>query len=282
MVGTIRMPEPLTQAHTLVTDLVDVDLMYGDQDLASASLFAGGFINFGYWKRLKTQPRISRRTRILSSKNLYKEVFDVLDVHTTDTVLEVGCGLGNGCVLLHKEYSPASVIGVDASDRQIQRALSKHASYLQNHMDGMRFMVSPAEEIPLSKESMTKIFSLEALQHFASIDGFLKGTSEILKPQGKLVIATFFFKTAPSRDFMKRFPNFSCGVDKVVTLKGLTDSLAQQGFTDMRYSSIGEYVWEGFDRWIAQTDYKDTWDKHWIWAYQEGWLDYYIFEACKK
>ncbi|MBI3535797.1 MAG: methyltransferase domain-containing protein, partial [Deltaproteobacteria bacterium] len=269
------------QKPELVIHLTDVQDLYGEQNLASTTLFAGGFINFGYWKNLKLEPKISKNTRALSSGKLYEKIFNLLDVNEKDTVLEVGCGLGNGCVMLHKKHNPKYIIGIDSSYKQIQRTHRKQRSYLVKNKDSIKFAVAEAENLQIPNGSISKIFSVEALQHFISLDCFLDSAFKAMKCGGSLVVTTFLFRSEPSQKFMDLFPNFASGVDKIIKLNDFLKKLKMHGFIDIKSRSIGKDVWPGFDKWISQTEYKDTWDKNWIQAYRDKIIDYYTVEAKK-
>lgn len=275
------MKELLTSVEDLTQNLTNVETLYGEQDLSSSTLFSGGYINFGYWKDIDLNNDISKKTRTLSSKKLYSKVFESLDIVGNDAVIEVGCGLGNGSVLLHKKFKPKFIMALDASLDQIQRALKRHSAYLRKFQDSIRFLTCSADHIQMKPKSITKVFSVEALQHFSNLDLFLNSVFNVLQAGGKFVVATFFFKTNPPAGFMNLFPNFKTGIDKIIKTDEFTNMLRKQGFQDVQYQSIGEHVWNGFDKWISQTEYKETWDKNWIWAYEEGILDYFIFEARK-
>lgn len=275
-----RVKKRHTRLNTVV-DLTSVKDLYGKQNLAATTLFRGGYINFGYWNGLQIDRPISHKTRICSSKKLYEKVFDFLKVNRSDAVLEIGCGLGNGCLTLHKEYKPKFVLGMDSSPEQIHRATKRHKNYLKAHKDSVRFFVANAESIQSHPESVSKVFSVEALQHFESYDKFVSSTFRVLKQGGKLVVTTFFFCTTPSNKLLSLFPNFSLGVDKVIKLQDFLKSLKRHGFTNIKAKSIGMHVWPGFDKWISQTEYKDTWDKNWIIGYRSGVIDYYIITAEK-
>ncbi len=278
---TILENKYANKTENLITELTDVNTLYSKQNLAGASLFAGGFINFGYWKGIETKPKISLKNRALSSKQMYKLICRRLAIRKNDSVLEIGCGLGNGCVMLHKIYNPKYVIGIDATNKQIQRALKKHKPYIDSHRDSIKFFRSNAESIQISPGTISKCFSVEALQHFESIDSFLSSVFSVLKSRGKLVVTTFFFKVSPPVKFFDQFPNFASGVDKIVKTEDFSQKLKAHGFKGIKCRSIGKFVWNAFDRWIAQTEYRDTWDKNWIKAYKEGILDYYVFEMYK-
>lgn len=277
------MKDRIIQSNSaVIIESPGVETLYGDMDFGATELFAGGFINFGYWENLKIDRKISVKKRALSSKNLYEKVLDCLKINEKDTILEVGCGLGNGCVLLHSQYHPKYVVGIDASDAQIQRAKKTHKKYLYESRDSIRFIVAKAENIPIPANSITKAFSVEALQHFESLDDSLASISKSLKTDGKFVVTTFFFKSNPTKEFFDLFPNFTSGTDKVIKRSDFLKKLKNHGFIDIQSWSIGKHVWDGFDKWISQTAYKETWDRNWIQAYKDGILDYYIFEARKK
>ncbi len=264
----------------LTENLTSIESLYGEQDLASSVLFAGGFINFGYWKNIKYKVKISYKTRALSSQRLYEAIFQALNLGKDDKIAEIGCGLGNGCVLLQKKYHPKFIVGIDSSPHQIERAIQKHKLFLLENAD-VKFVQAPAEDLPLKANSLTKVYSIEALQHFRSVPAFLESVFDVLRPNGKLIISTFFFLTPPDPEFFKMFPNFACGIDKVILIDKFVKMLKLVGFNNIRVQSIGKYVWQGFDKWINQTEFRDTWDRNWLTAYENGILDYFIIEAEK-
>jgi hypothetical protein len=45
---------------------------------------------------------------------------------------------------------------------------------------------------------------------------------------------------------------------------------------------LGEHVWHGFDAWIGQTEFRDSWGRNWLEAYNCGLIDYYLVRADKR
>jgi hypothetical protein len=72
------------------------------------------------------------------------------------------------------------------------------------------------------------------------------------------------------------------GVDVVLTIDSFRDDLLEAGFVDVRVESLGEHVWRGFDAWMDQTEFKDSWGRNWLKAYNRGLIDYYLVTADKK
>jgi hypothetical protein len=56
-------------------------------------------------------------------------------------------------------------------------------------------------------------------------------------------------------------------------------ALGAAGFTGVAATSIGEHVWRYFDRWIAQTEYRDSWGRNWMPLVERGLVDYYLVTA---
>ena len=48
------------------------------------------------------------------------------------------------------------------------------------------------------------------------------------------------------------------------------------------YEKIGQYVWEGFGRWIAMSSMKNTWNRNWLKAYQNNLVDYYAIYGERR
>jgi hypothetical protein len=69
------------------------------------------------------------------------------------------------------------------------------------------------------------------------------------------------------------------GIDVVLTIDSFRDDLLQAGFVDVRVENLSTHVWRGFDAWIAQTEFKDSWGRNWLKAYNQGLIDYYLVTA---
>ncbi|MGH3863844.1 hypothetical protein [Actinokineospora sp.] len=87
--------------------------MYGEDDLSSLPVFAGGFINFGFWQDLAADQPITVEQRVESQFALYRLVFERLGVGERDAVLEIGSGTGVGAAWAFTEFGPRELHGVD-------------------------------------------------------------------------------------------------------------------------------------------------------------------------
>lgn len=100
-----------------------------------------------------------------------------------------------------------------------------------------------------------------------------------------MAIASFFATTASADDLVKLIsliPTIDSGVDKAHSIDEIIRNTKEAGFEKVNLVSVGQYVWPGFDKWITQTKYKNTWNKNWLTAYTSNLLDYYIIHATKS
>lgn len=271
----------LQKTKGIITSARDVKNLYDDLDLSNCELFAGGYTNFGFWKNLNYKGQITASVRCLSSRQLYIESLNQLKIDRQDVVLEVGCGLGSGLILIAEQFSPKYAIGVDASLEQLNRANQLYGSYLSTRKDSIKLAQMSAESLSFKDNTISKIVSVEAVQHFSDFKSFIDSMYRVLKKGGRVVISAFFFLREPPLGFNDHFPTFADGIDRVIMESEFRACLIERGFKNVSARSIGKHVWEGFDKWIRQTIYKDTWDRNWLIAFHQGILDYFIIDAEK-
>ncbi len=255
--------------------------MYGENDLSSLAIFSGNYINFGYWQDF-TAGQISVEERTASQANLYRIVLRRLEIEPTDVTLEVGCGIAPGTALALREFGPRVAYGLDISPDQIRRASRANAEFLAQPPERLVLRQGSALDLPYEAESFDKCYSVEAAQHFEDLVTFATQAHRVLRPGGRLAVATFFTPGTVAVDQLRRLiETIDSGIDVVVTIDSFRDDLLHAGFVDVRVESIGEHIWRGFDAWIAQTELKDSWSRNWLKAYNRGLIDYYLVTAGK-
>lgn len=267
------------------TNLTIPDMYDGEQDLAEASLFQGGFINYGYWQGIDlARPVISKEDRIKASENLYKQMFRRLELKSCHKILEVGCARGYGTMLLYQQQYSSKITGMDLLQAQIVKARDVHRGILMRDFD-LSFIDGRAEQMPFNDEAFDRIFSLEALQHFESIDDFFSESKRTLQAGGRLVFATFFATNKQAlSEICRILPVKERKVDNFYPIKSVCNKLTKLGFT-VECESIGEHIWYGFDKWLRQTGHSDEWGAwglKWLVTYKKGLVDYYIVSATKN
>lgn len=259
-----------------------VEKTYGPDDLSAVPVFAGGFINFGYWRGIGLDGSLSHDDRVRSQQDLYRHVLDTAGAVEGRRVLEVGCGLGIGCALALEEYGPEHVTGMDIHPQQLQRARQANARLLDARPQRLAFVQGAAEDLPFGDGEFDCLYSVEAAQHFPDLTAFAREAARVLRPGGRAVIASFFtVDDAPERAerLAELLDSYASGLDIARPAAGLTDALTGAGLTRVRAASIGPDVWEGWDRWLARLWQPGTWPRNFLRAYREGVLDYYVISA---
>jgi len=260
----------------MTTEQDRIDLrrsVYGTGDLSALSAFGGGFINFGYWRDLALDGAIMLEQRVASQQAMYDLVADTLQIGAGDRVLEVGCGRGVGAASLLRR-DPARVCGLDLMAEQVARA--KEA----NTDPRLTFEQGSAAAIPFHDGSFNRLLSVEAAQHFEDIPGFARESYRVLEPLGRFALATFFAADEHAAPELARLlDSFATGLDLAHSIGSVQEALRAAGFTGVAATSIGEHVWRSFDRWIAQSEYRDSWARNWVPLVERGLIDYYLITA---
>ncbi|KPH98630.1 Methyltransferase type 11 [Actinobacteria bacterium OV450] len=256
---------------------------YGPADLSAVPVFAGGFINFGYWRAVDLERPLSQGDRIRSEQDLYRHVLDAVG-RGGGRAVEIGCGLGLGCALALEEYEPAQITGVDIHPQQLQRAREANARLLEAEPDRLRFVLGAAESLPLGDSAFDCLYSVEAAQHFPDLPAFAREAARVLRPGGRVAVTSFFSvegASAPAERLAGLLDSFASGLDIARPVSRLGEALAAAGFTDVRTTSIGPQVWPGWDRWLARLWEPGTWPRNFLAAWEQQILDYYLVTATR-
>lgn len=250
--------------------------LYSGNDLSL--LFKGDFINFGYWENISEV--ISENDLVTANKNLYHQVFQRLNLNNEDKVLEVGSGHGGGCVFLSSSYSIKSIIGVDYLPLHTDYSKKKYSSLTE--LGKLKFIEGAAESIPLPDETIDKIYTIEAFQHF-NPQKAIPEFSRVLSPNGKLVISTFFSENKNYfAELLTLIPKPALLSDnggiEFAALPEVLNLLDKHSFQAIQVENISQYVWAGYDKWVKQNN-PSIWDTNWQVAYDRGLMNYYIITA---
>jgi ubiquinone/menaquinone biosynthesis C-methylase UbiE len=255
------------------------DRMYGELDLSSLSIFSGSFINYGYWGELDPDHEITVDERTESQAQLYREVVMSLEPQPGELLVELGCGLGVGAALVATEFD-VIVCGLDRSEAQLDRALAINAGEIKALSGALSFAQGSVTDIPWRDASVDGVYAVEMLQHVDDLASVAREVHRVLRPGGRFATATFF---APDGADTSAIPDLietvASGVDVIRPVGEFAAYLTAAGFEHVTVESIGEHVWRQFDRWVAQTEFHDSWGRNWLRCYEHGWVDYYLLTA---
>ncbi|XP_054471874.1 putative methyltransferase DDB_G0268948 [Anoplopoma fimbria] len=123
--------------------------------------------------------------RISPSDHLIQQVLNFLEKqigHPFELAVDVGCGSGQGTLLLAKHF--ASVVGTDVSSAQLEMAL-QHAKE-----PNITYRQCVAEELPFADSSVDLVTAMSAF-HWFDRPHFLREAHRVLKPLGCLALLNY-------------------------------------------------------------------------------------------
>ncbi|XP_061091803.1 putative methyltransferase DDB_G0268948 [Conger conger] len=126
-----------------------------------------------------------QKYRISPSQSLIAKIVDFLEEkkgRPFDLAVDVGCGSGQGTVLLAPHFS--RVIGMDISRAQLEMAEASGS------VPNVSYRQSSAEELPLTDGSVDLVTAMAAA-HWFDVPRFLQEVDRVLKPRGCLGLLSY-------------------------------------------------------------------------------------------
>ncbi len=256
--------------------LLSISSKEADKKYSNTALFTTekSFSNFGYWEHIDLT-KLKASDRIESQKNLYRYALDHLELYDDDKVLEVGSGRGQAAQIIHDEYTADKYVGLDASKNNTEAAKKLNSQLLESEKT-YKYIVGKAENLPFDNTSFSRILSVEAPKNFYPFERFINESERVLRQNGKIVIASIFAQNGDSINSLKDLKSSITSIDKA------HKALKAKGFVDIHIEPIGQYVFDGFDKWSkSSNEYKNHPMQIWKKAYDEGLINYYVISAYK-
>jgi tocopherol O-methyltransferase len=215
----------------------------------------GEHMHHGYYGEDGNLKKLDRR---LAQIDLIEELLTWADDFTTNppqNILDVGCGIGGSSLYLAEKFG-AKVTGITLSPVQVNRAQERAtAAGLAAKTD---FQVANALDMPFENGSFDLVWSLESGEHMPDKAKFLEECYRVLKPGGKLILATWCHRpttaTTPLNSFEKKHLQDIYRVyclPYVISLPEYTQIVAECGFQDLRIADWSTAVAPFWDETIA-------------------------------
>jgi tocopherol O-methyltransferase len=135
-------------------------------------------------KRDRSAPNARKQAQV----DLIEELLAWGQPAQTDSIVDVGCGIGGSSLYLAQKYD-ATVTGITLSPVQAQRAMARtqEADLLKQ----AQFKVADALDMPFADASFDLVWTLESGEHMPDKTKFLQECHRVLKPGGTLLMATW-------------------------------------------------------------------------------------------
>jgi ubiquinone/menaquinone biosynthesis C-methylase UbiE len=98
------------------------------------------------------------------------------------TVLEIGCGNGNGSKLIKKYFSPKNIVGIDLDEKMVKIALKRNLD------TGISYRVMDATKLDFKDGYFDAVFDFGIIHHIPNWKDSLKEIKRVLKPEGELIL----------------------------------------------------------------------------------------------
>ncbi len=135
----------------------------------------------------------SRKDRVQAQIDLIEVLLAWSGVMRACQVLDVGCGIGGSSRLLAARFG-AEVSGITLSPVQAQRATERSSE--AGLAGRTRFLVADALATPFADAQFDLVWSLESGEHMPDKRAFLQECYRVLRPGGRLVLATWCHREA--------------------------------------------------------------------------------------
>ena len=113
----------------------------------------------------------------------------MLTSNTFDSVLEIGCGSGNGTKLIRKYFNPRHISAIDLDEKMIEIAQRSV------HDEPTTFQVMDASNLDFSNDSFDAIFDFSSIHHIPNWKKCIGELKRVLKAGGKLILEEFSIDT---------------------------------------------------------------------------------------
>ena len=161
----------------------------------------GEHIHLGYYTE-EERARDYRRKNFIQAKYDFIDrmaTFGALDSLKPTKVLDVGCGIGGTTRYLANKFGPSTTVtGITLSPNQVARAteLAK-----ERGLPNAQFQIMDALNLTFEDNTFDVVWACESGEHMPDKKRYVEEMARVLKPGGRIVIATWCQRDEGNRPF---------------------------------------------------------------------------------
>jgi ubiquinone/menaquinone biosynthesis C-methylase UbiE len=126
-------------------------------------------------------------------------VLDLLEIHPSDSILEVGSGPGVGLQIAAARAHRGKIAGVDLSETMLEMAHRRNRALIEAGL--MELHLGSAEELPFDDAIFDEAMTMNSLHLWPNPVSGLKEIKRILRPGGCIAIASTRFSYTSADKF---------------------------------------------------------------------------------
>ena len=182
------------------------------------------------------------RTHAEALINMNRVLATKAALHSSDRVLDAGCGVGGSAIWLARELG-ARVVGVNVVPSEIDRG-HRYARQ-RNVADRVTFELQDMTRTTFPDGSFDVVWAIESVCHVPDKREFLAEARRLLKPGGRLVVADAFRRRRPFGPADERLLHdwlSAWVVPDLMTPNEFTDAAEKNGFARVRFEDVSAHV----------------------------------------
>ena len=144
----------------------------------------GEHMHHGYYGK-NGNDKVNRRQAQI---NLIEELLVFAQITNPQNILDVGCGIGGSTLYLAEKFN-CDATGITLSPVQVSRATERAKE--ANLSEKVQFLRANALEMPFEDNTFDFVWTLESGEHMPDKTKFLAECYRVLKPGGKMILATW-------------------------------------------------------------------------------------------
>ncbi len=234
----------------------------------------GDMLNFGYWDdETKSALEAQKKMCTIFGKKALLE--------SNQHIVDVGSGIGSPAIQWHMEYSPIKVSCININFTQLLTSINnvKKSISKNNTNESFNLVNATATTLPFENESIDRVLSLEAAQHFKPLKNFISESFRILRKNGILALAIPVMTENHSSSIMKLGTLSLTWSSEHYSKEFVESTLKQEGFNNIDLQKIGSNVYSPLADFYIKNR---TSIKNKILQYYPAYVEKILFKSLNK
>lgn len=232
----------------------------------------GEMLNFGYWDENTNTPLEAQKKMctIFAKKAL---------LESNQKIVDVGSGIGSPAIHWSLEYPNAKLSCININYKQLLASKNNVKLIQNNNSESFNFLNSTATVLPFENETVDRVLSLEAAQHFKPLKNFISESFRILRKDGILALAIPIMAENQAGSIRNLGSLSFTWSSEHYTKEFVQSILIQEGFENIDLEKIGSHVYEPLTNYYIENrnSIKNKISKHY-----PSYVEKILFRSLKK